>query len=341
MKFTFIRSKPATVAGLKKEVEACMQVDIKKYIQKYWLFLFFIILFVLMALFKISLKEILGTVSHLKVWQLLVLLFIYCLISTFLILSRKYLLYALSTAPSARNLVYIHFTTMAAHYSTPAKLGFPLAVYLLKKFEDIPYGTGTAMILIELIVNTGICGLIALIGSFFYFTVYSWVLMYLLLSLFALLVLAYFVAHRVMRKAKENSRIYQFIKTIIEAFSRISWDKLICYGLIMTFIQLLGSLNLVLLSHFFFADLSLFQSLVANSTAFFLGAISMVPMGLGVREASVLFYLHHMGVRNEVGLSIVTIQRLLSTGLSFVLGAIFGSVLGLKNVSQTTNSVND
>jgi uncharacterized membrane protein YbhN (UPF0104 family) len=131
------------------------------------------------------------------------------------------------------------------------------------------------------------------------------------------------------------------VKNIVESFSRISWAKLICYGLITTLIQLLGSLNLVLLSHFFSGDLSLFQSLVANSTAFFLGAISMVPMGLGVRETSMLFYLHHMGLKDEVGLSIVTIQRLLSTGLSFVLGAFFGSVLGLKNLSQSSNNVNE
>lgn len=316
------------------------KVDFKKYIQKYWLFLFFIILFVFMALFKISLKEILETVSHLKVWQLLALLLLYCLISTSMILSRKYLLYALSTTATTRNLIYIHFSSMAAHYSTPAKIGFPLTVYLLKKFEDVPYGTGTAMILIELIVSTGICGFIALIGSLFYFTLDSWVLMYMVLSLFALLVLAYFAAHRMMRKAQKNGRIYQFTQKVIEAFSRISWSKLICYGLIMTFIQVLSSLYLVLLSHFFFANLSLFQSLVANSTAFFLGAISMVPMGIGVREASILFYLHHMGIKNEVGLSIVTIQRLLSTGLSFILGTIFGAGLGLKNASQTTNNGN-
>ena len=318
-----------------------MQIDLKKDIQKYWLFLFLIILLVLMALFKISLNEILETVSHLKVWQLLLLVFIYFLISVSLILSRKYLLYYLSATPTTRNLVYIHFSTMAAHYSTPAKLGFPLAVYLLKKFEDIPYSTGTAMILIELVVNTGICGFIALIGSFFYFTLDSVVLLYLFLSLFALLVLAYFVGRHMMRRPQENGRIYRFVKNIVEAFSRIPWDKLTCYGLITTFIQLLGSINLVLLARFFSADLSLLQSLVANSTAFFLGAISMVPMGLGVREASMLFYLHHMGLKNEVGLSIVTIQRLLSTGLSFVLGAIFASVLGLKNTSQTTNSVNE
>ena len=201
------------------------KANLKKYMQNYWLFLFFIIVFALMALFKISLKEILDTVSHLKVWQLLILLILYGLISTSIILSRKYLLYALSTTVTTRNLIYIHFSSMAAHYSTPAKIGFPLTVYLLKKFEDVPYGTGTAMILIELIVSTGICGFIALIGSLFYFTLDSRILMYLVISLFALLGLAYFAAHRMMGKAQKNGRIYQFAKNVIEAFSRISLGK--------------------------------------------------------------------------------------------------------------------
>jgi uncharacterized membrane protein YbhN (UPF0104 family) len=316
-------------------------VNLKKCIQKYWLLLLFIILFALMALFKISLKEIADTLSHLKVWQLLVLLLLYGLISTAIIFSRKYLLYALSTAVTIRNLIYIHFSSMAAHYSTPAKIGFPLTVYLLKKFEDVPYGTGTAMILIELIVSTGICGVIALIGSFFYFTFDSRVLICLIVSLLALLVLVYLAARRMMGRTQKNGKIKEFTKSVIEAFSRISWKKGICYGLLMMFIQVLGSLYLVLLSLFFFEKLSLIQSLVANSTAFFLGAISMIPMGLGVREASMLFYLQHMGISNKVGLSIVTIQRLLSTGLSFVLGSLFGAGLGLKNASQMADSVHD
>lgn len=318
-----------------------VKVNLKKYIQQYWLFLFFIILFVLMALFKISFKEMVDTVSRLKIWQILSLFFLYGLISTSIILSRKYLLYALSTTVTTRNLIYIHFSSMAAHYSTPAKIGFPLAVYLLKKFENIPHGTGTAMILIELIVSTGICGFIALIGSLFYFTVDPRVLMYMILLLLSLIVLTYFAARHMMGRVRKNGRIYQFTNNVIEAFSRISWKKGICYGLIMTSIQVLGSLYLVLLSHFFLEKLSLFQSLVANSTAFFLGAISMIPMGLVVREASMLFYLQHMGITSEVGLSIITIQRLLSTGLSFVIGGIFGAGLGLKNASQVADSVND
>jgi uncharacterized membrane protein YbhN (UPF0104 family) len=94
----------------------------------------------------------------------------------------------------------------------------------------------------------------------------------------------------------------------------------------------------MLLARFFSSDLSLLQAVVAGSTAFFLGALSMIPMGLGVREASVLFYLHYVGIPNEVGLSIVTIQRLLSTGLSFALGMLLGTLLGVKNLSSNSNT---
>ncbi len=65
----------------------------------------------------------------------------------------------------------------------------------------------------------------------------------------------------------------------------------------------------------------------------------MIPMGLGVREVSMLFYLKQFGIDSGTGITIVTIQRLLSTGLSFVLGAIFGTVIGIKNISKQAPEV--
>jgi uncharacterized membrane protein YbhN (UPF0104 family) len=100
----------------------------------------------------------------------------------------------------------------------------------------------------------------------------------------------------------------------------------------MIAIQVFSSVNLLLLCRFFSADLSLWQAVTAGSSAFFIGAISMIPMGLGTRDASMLFYLKLLGIAGPTGISIVTIQRLLSTGLSFILGTLFGAVLGLKNM---------
>ncbi|MEE9151809.1 MAG: lysylphosphatidylglycerol synthase domain-containing protein, partial [Thermoplasmata archaeon] len=186
----------------------------------------------------------------------------------------------------------------------------------------------------ELIASTTICGIIAFVGTFFYFTGKTNIFILSFSCLFIFVVLTFYGIQIFLRKGNENSRIYQFIKKVREAFSQIAVSHLMIYTFLVLLIQLLAGITLVLLSGFFSQELSLWQAVIANSTAFFLGAISMIPMGLGVREGSMLFYLRHLGITNEIGISIVTIQRLFSTGLSFVLGVIFGTILGVKNINQ-------
>ena len=311
-----------------------MKIDFMQWVSRYWLLFFFVIVFFFMAIFQITLRDIWGAISSLKLWQFVLLLFIYLLISLFQIISRKYLLYSLLSPSKFKNLIFIHFSSMAAHYSTPAKIGFPLAVYLLHKFDKVPYATGTTMILIELIVSTTICGVIAFVGTFFYFTSNTKVLILSFSYLFIFGLLAFSGVRIFLKKGNKNSRIYLFIKNVHEAFSHITVYHLIIYIFLIVFIQLLGGITLVLLTSFFSKEILLWQAVVANSTAFFLGAISMIPMGLGVREGSILFYLRHLGITNEIGISIVTIQRLFSTGLSFVLGVIFGAILGVRHIKQ-------
>ncbi|MFX0197889.1 MAG: YbhN family protein [Candidatus Hodarchaeota archaeon] len=311
-----------------------MKIDIKQWTGKYWLLFFFIILFMFMTIFKISPRHIWAAVSSLKLWQFLLLLFIFLLISLFQIIARKYLLYSLLSPTTFKNLILIHFSSMAAHYSTPAKIGFPLAVYLLNRFDNVPYATGTTMILVELMVSITTCGIIAFIGAFFYFTSKTniFLLSFSYISIIALL--TFYGMRIVLKKGSENSRTYRFIKKVREAFSHVAAFQLMMYTLLIILIQILAGITLVLLSGFFSHELSLWQAVIANSTAFFLGAISMMPMGLGVREGCVLFYLKYLGVANEIGISIVTIQRLFSTGLSFILGLIFGAILGIRKIDQ-------
>jgi len=308
-----------------------MNTDLKQWVSRYWLIFFLIIVFMFMAIFKISFKDIWRTISSLKLWQFGLLFSVYVLVSCSLVISRKYLLHTLSSPSRLKNLLLIHFSSRAAHYSTPAKLGFPFTVYLLKRFENIPYTTGTVMVLIEVVVSTGICGVIAFFGSYFYFSEKTNTLLPLLLFFVIPIVTLPVIGH-ILKKKASNSRFYRFIKDVHRSFSHLDTYHSLLYFLIMTFIQAFSGINLVLLAYFFSADLSIWQAVVAQSAAFFLGALSMVPMGLGIREASVLFFLYHVGIPKEVGLSIVTIQRLLSTGLNFALGIIFGTMIGVKNI---------
>jgi len=309
-----------------------MKIDFSQWVSKYWLIFFLIIVFMFMAIFKISLKDIWRTVSSIKLWQFGLLFFVYFLVSFSLIISRKFLLHSLSHPSKFKNLLLIQFASRAAHYSTPAKLGFPFTVYLLKRLENIPYMTGTVMILIEIAVNIGICGLIAFFGSYFYLSEKINTILPLL-SLLVIGVLTLYAAIHVLMRIVGNSRLSQVVKNVHESFQHLDKRNSFLYILIVAFIQVLSSINLLLLASFFSAELSLWQAVIAQSAAFFLGALSMVPMGLGVREASVLFFLYQVGIPKEVGLSIVTIQRLISTGLNFALGIIFGALIGVKNIT--------
>ena len=152
------------------------------------------------------------------------------------------------------------------------------------------------------------------------------------LCFLSLVTIALFILSLFLKKPPKDRRVYRLIRDTHQAFTHIGLPHLIIFILMRVFIQSLSGINLCLLCFFFSSELSLLQAIVAGSSAFFLGAISMVPMGLGVREASMLFYLHHMGISHEIGLSIVTIQRLLFTGLAFILGTTFGAILGVRNI---------
>jgi len=304
------------------------------FIGKYWLLFFLVVLFVLLAILKVPFREFLVSLSSLAPWQLLSLIVLYFSISLFLIIARKYLLHSLLSPSKLKNLVLIHFASMAAHYTTPAKIGFPVTVYLLNRLDAVPYAAGTTIVLIELFVSTSLCGILAFVGSLFYFTDKTNVFLLSSTLLVVVALLTFYGVRILLAKRSGTGRVSRFVRDIYGAVSRISLLTVMVYSLLIFLTQLLAGFSLVLLCFFLDTTISLWQAVVANSAAFFLGSLSMIPMGLGVREGSMLFYLSHLGVSNEVGIAIVAIQRLLSTGLSLLLGTVFGAVLGLRNMGK-------
>jgi uncharacterized protein (TIRG00374 family) len=313
-----------------------MASRIKQVIAKYWLFVFLVIIALFMGIFRISFADVWTSISSIKLWQAIVLLCVYFALSGLTVSLRRYLLNLLSATPGIKNLFLIHFSSMAAHYSTPTKLGFPLAVFLLNKLENVPYVTGTAMVVIELLVSTGVSGAIALLGSLVYFGDKS--SLFPLIVLIVICIVGFATGLYIKRSGVFLKRFQKIISELDNSLKLLSFRKLCVYVFFSTLVQLCGAMNLFLLCIFFSAPLSYPQAVVTSSSAFFLGSVSMIPMGLGVREASVLFYLGRFGMSGAIGLSVVTIQRLISTGLSFLLGSIIGTFLGLKGIVHSMYS---
>ncbi len=308
-----------------------MYAKVKEYITRYWLIFFFLLIALIVLLSGIPVTDILASLLTLQLWQLFLLVAVFFLATGLNIISRKYLFYALGSSCGLKNLSYIHFSTLAAHYSTPVKIGIPVAIYLFKKIENIEYSKSTAMLFIEIAVSTSLCGLIALVGipailGISLNNVVAIIFIGALGLFFVLLLFNYW--HK---KSSKQYRLIDYLFKTIGAMQCVTSSKLTIYIMLSMLLRLVDGLNLFLLCWFFLEELTLWESVITTSTAFFIGTISMIPMGLGSRDISILLLLHHYNVANDSAVLIVSLQRVLTTGLSFVLGIYCGSVLGIKN----------
>ncbi len=307
-----------------------MSISLKKLFVKYW-YLFLLLFFAFfVVIFEISLIDLWEGIRSLQAWQLGILLGVFFLISSMNVFLRKYLLSSLGCSTGFRNLLAIHFSSMAAHYSTPAKLGFPVSVFLLKRLEDVPYAVGTTVFLIELFMSTALCGVIGLIGTFFYFMEKNFFIPVLLVM--AAGALSFSVV--LFLKRSPDSYLGGLMNKMTNSIHALDVKRLVIYSFSLFFVQICSAMNLFLLCIFFSSKITYTQAFVTGSSAFFAGSISMVPMGLGVREASVIFYLGRFGVDGASALSIVTIQRLISTGLSLLIGSCVGGFLARREMAR-------
>ena len=69
------------------------------------------------------------------------------------------------------------------------------------------------------------------------------------------------------------------------------------------------------------------------------GNLSLIPMGLGVRDASLTLLLAQIGVPKEVALSAAVVQRLFAPGWPLLLGLISANVLGLSSLINRSDDV--
>ncbi|HDM78754.1 MAG TPA: flippase-like domain-containing protein [Deltaproteobacteria bacterium] len=302
---------------------------IKEAFFKYWLLFFLALVGLYAAMARISFMDLWQALGQLALWQLGVLLSIYLTISCLNILLRKYLLDSMGQNPRVKNLFLIHFTSMAAHYSTPAKLGFPIIVLLLNKMENISYSVGTSAVFVELVVSTAICGIIGTVGTIFYFA--EGRLLVGFLGLLAALLLTFLMGSWIQKK-NPDGRTARSVKKLIEGVRCLSLRHIINYSVMRMLVQLCAAINLFLICRFFSVNISYPIAVVVGSSAFFIGAISMIPMGLGVREGSVLLYLAKFGFRGAEAISVVTVQRLISTGFTFLVGILLSALFGTRKI---------
>jgi len=229
----------------------------------------------------------------------------------------------------------------AANYSTPVKAGIPLRVYLYKRLLGISPATGSALLGLEIILATLVPAAI---------------------SLFALLLFlpaggpAVAVALTVM--VSGAAAALAFIRTdaydrvivrlplpriarralapngdIVVALRRVPLSSLgAATGIFATAFVLVGVRSFYAFQ-LFGGSMNVVELVGISAAAFTLGSLSLLPMGLGVRDATLVALFVQAGADRDVAIAVAALDRLLSTGVPLLLGILSAQILGLSAIA--------
>jgi len=301
----------------------------KKFFLKYSVIIVLIIIVILGYFSGISIPDLLVNLGTLNFWQTIIIITWFLVIASLSITGKKLILYYLGYNVGYKNVTLIHFASISAHYSTPAKIGYPITVYLLKKLENIPLPISTATIVIELAVTVFIVSMVGLIGSLLYFTNHLKSLWQGLIILLLVILVTTYIFYTLYRKSKKFKIFFEDIK---KALNLLSLKNIITYFIVQIVVQIAIAIHIVMITHFLESEISLWHAMISFSAAFFIGAVSMVPMGIGTRDISMVFYLSSFGVPSQIAIVVTVIQRVVTTGLGYLVGLISSGIIGVKSI---------
>lgn len=239
-------------------------------------------------------------------------------------------------------------SSLSANYLTPVKVGAPLRVFLYSYFVGIPVASGTALMTIELLVSLLVPIFLAVVGIVLIFPSLgvSTPIILLTLLLGGLVIAVRMPIGRLQIYLKWLPfstfvlRLLVFIQNVQHALLQTSPTTI--FGVVLLMLLMIGEqvVRLRLILSIFGSPLpslfALFAVFTISATA---GSLSMVPMGLGVREVSFTVLLMQLGVNSDIALSTAIIERFFSSGLSLVLGIIAINILGVRELVKNSDDI--
>lgn len=236
--------------------------------------------------------------------------------------------------------------SLAANYSTPVKAGIPLRVYLYKRFLGIRVATGSALVGLEVLLGTLVPALISII-----------VLALLLpdgelaVAVFVAAVAAVALAAIAFVRSASYDRVLARLSPPRIARRVLAPDGGFVVAVRGVPLSSLGAAAAVYAAMFVFVGIRSFcafelfggsMNLMAlvgiSAAAFTLGSVSFLPMGLGVRDATLVALFVQAGADRDVAIAVAALDRLLSTGVPFLLGVLSAQILGLRAVLEAKDS---
>lgn len=225
-----------------------------------------------------------------------------------------------------------------ASYLGNVQLGVPLRLLLFNKLLTVSYPQGTAAVALESACWFGLMGLGLLLAGTAS-NVAPWILVS---SLLLAVVLAYRLVvpalrgllSRIPDKAGRFSLrwLRGFLSELTSALEIMRWNWLAATLMLFSVNYVIDAVSIAMVVKDLGQQIALLDALQAVILSYLAGLVSLIPMGLGVRDVSLVVLLERAGVSRDVASTVAVVQRALRTLLPLALGLLAVHLLGVRQL---------
>jgi len=252
--------------------------------------------------------------------------------------SARVLLSGVEWNRSLSGLYLVITTSQAANYMTSVVVGMPVRVYLYNRVLRVATAAGAAMTAAEAVFGTATPAIVGVLGVGIFWSEVNAVLLLAGLVLLAGAVAA-FLSLRTDRAGLVleglprpwwGRRGVEFMQRLQESVRSLDGRSIAVANAIYVLVFALAGLRLYLLLDMVGSHDNVAYLIGAQGLAFTAGTLSMLPMGIGARDATLLALLLGLGIDRDSAITVTVMERLLTTAWPFLLGLVSAQVLGFK-----------
>ena len=276
----------------------------------------------------------LDTISLLTYQEWLLVLLLFCIVQFLNLWYFKFILTRMCPINSLTKLFQILFASYSFNYAGPLKLGMPVRIFLFKEILGVPYSAGIATVM----ATTGldICVMTTLVIA-----LTAWICVSPLVGFtLGLAIIIGFTGLAALSHRWSFARLERpaWLARFLADIRNLSPFVTLCAILLSATKLLLNSLAgwIVLLG--FGKTTGLAEFSLVYFSSHLAGLLSLIPMGIGIKDASVIELLGRMGTSPSVGIAFVAIDRLIWSMLPLVIGLMAGWQLGVNALIKSVRS---
>ncbi len=227
----------------------------------------------------------------------------------------------------------------AVSYALGSKIGLGLRVHWQKKHCGIPYSVSAASMAVETVFGYLFMASTILLGLSFVKTPLPKAIVVIVFGI-ALFAVAGFALVRYIPKQKDLPQNFfeRLLDTLRGAFARFPLPVIAQCGLVLLLCFVLGAFFTALRLHLQMACLGqrcdTFTIYIIDLFSYFVSSFWILPAGFGAKEATTALLLSNMSVPKDAALIFTVADRIITTGLSILIGISCLPFLGHKQTKR-------